>query len=200
MYEMKIDYIEEFCMLENKLNSSFERIDELFGETGEKVSGFLKGIFPASATQKPKGTDINSLVQRIEDIKAKHEKEKKKDMWEYQYFVIIEGEKKGPFDIKGLMNLMATGEVDKNTLVWTKGMRQWSKAGRVRILQNAFKKLPPLSPEQQQIRDYVFTPDQPQVFDYPQHLRQPPQRGNFEEGLKIIKEMVIDSIKRQISA
>ena len=46
--------------------------------------------------------------------------------------------------------------------------------------------------------EYEFIPDRPTAFDYPQYLQQPPQRGKFEEGLKIIKKMIDDSIKSQI--
>lgn len=174
---MKGDYVDNFNILENKLNDSFKRIDMIF--------------------EAPE--DLYSKVKAAKNIVAKHEKDKFKNIWKNRFFAIIDGVKKGPLDVLEMMNLVATDKIDKNTLVWTKGMKQWSKAGRLRVLQSILKKLPP-PVQPKQVKDYEFIPDTPQPFEYPQLHQAPRGRGNFEESLKIVKKMITDSIKRQISA
>lgn len=45
------------------------------------------------------------------------------------YHVSIGGQQVGPYDAETLTKMIANGEISKNTLVWTNGMKSWEKAG-----------------------------------------------------------------------
>lgn len=175
---MSTDSIERFNELENNLGKSLKRLDEIFG-FGEKSD------------------NLYSKVNAARNIVAKHDKEKR--LWKNEFFAVVNGEKTGPFNIKALRNLMVTGDVDKDTLVWTKGMKKWGKAGKNSLLRGFFKTLPPQPPAP------IQTPaqQQPTVQQQPQpglsySYVQTPTGAVQTEALKMIKNMVYDAIKGQI--
>jgi len=59
------------------------------------------------------------------------------------YFVAENGKAIGPFDIETLTQMAMAGRVTKDTLVWTKGMNDWAKAGTVGELNDVFSAVPP---------------------------------------------------------
>ncbi|QYS91980.1 SPFH domain-containing protein [Flavobacterium covae] len=62
------------------------------------------------------------------------------------YFVAINGQQAGPFDIEALKNLVHTNQLTRETLVWTNTMSNWEKAETVRALANLFTNIPPQLP------------------------------------------------------
>lgn len=62
------------------------------------------------------------------------------------YFVAIEGKQTGPFDMQALYSQAASGRLMRQTLVWTKGMDQWTQAGQVPALAGIFSSVPPPIP------------------------------------------------------
>ncbi len=64
------------------------------------------------------------------------------------YYVAIEGQQTGPFDMNALQQKIQAGEVSRDTLVWKAGMDQWAKAGNVDEVSNLFKQTPPPVPEE----------------------------------------------------
>ncbi|MFK7001469.1 SPFH domain-containing protein [Flavobacterium oreochromis] len=62
------------------------------------------------------------------------------------YFVVINGQQAGPFEIEALKNLVSTNQLTRETLVWTNSMANWSAAGAVTELSNLFVNTPPPLP------------------------------------------------------
>lgn len=62
------------------------------------------------------------------------------------YHVAVNGQPTGPFDIATLTQMVAAGSLLKESLVWTTGMAQWSKAGEVDELKAIFPQTPPPIP------------------------------------------------------
>lgn len=63
------------------------------------------------------------------------------------YHVAVNGQATGPFDATTLAQMVASGQLTANSLVWKNGMAQWSKAGTVDELKNLFANvMPPIPP------------------------------------------------------
>ena len=63
------------------------------------------------------------------------------------YNVAVNGQATGPFDMNTLAQMIVAGTLLKESLVWTNGMANWSKAGDVTELQNLFPTMPPIPEE-----------------------------------------------------
>lgn len=62
------------------------------------------------------------------------------------YHVAVNGQAAGPFEIKILEQMAASGQLVKDSLVWKNGMEQWAKAGEIEELKNIFTTMPPIPP------------------------------------------------------
>lgn len=63
------------------------------------------------------------------------------------YYVAVNGQSTGPFDISVLMQMADAGQLTADSLVWKDGMVQWAKAGTVDELKNLFANtMPPIPP------------------------------------------------------
>ena len=63
------------------------------------------------------------------------------------YHVAVNGQATGPFDATTLAQMVASGQLTANSLVWKNGMAQWAKAGTVDELKNTFANvMPPIPP------------------------------------------------------
>ena len=63
------------------------------------------------------------------------------------YHVAVNGQVTGPFDATTLAQMVASGQLTANSLVWKNGMAQWAKAGTVDELKNIFANvMPPIPP------------------------------------------------------
>ena len=62
------------------------------------------------------------------------------------YFVAINGQQAGPFDIPTLAAKVQSGEVTRGSLVWKAGMAGWTAADQVADLSGLFKAGPPPLP------------------------------------------------------
>lgn len=60
------------------------------------------------------------------------------------YHVAVNGQATGPFDISILAQMVASGQLTTDSLVWKTGMTQWAKAGVVDELKNLFSIIPPI--------------------------------------------------------
>lgn len=63
-----------------------------------------------------------------------------------QYFVAVDGQQTGPFDMKTVGNKIRNGEIKNDTLVWKQGMSNWEQAGSVSELSGNFGATPPPIP------------------------------------------------------
>jgi hypothetical protein len=62
------------------------------------------------------------------------------------YFVAVNGQQTGPYDLNALRQMAAQGQITKDTLVWKQGMAQWSAAGAQGDLIDIFGAVPPPLP------------------------------------------------------
>ena len=65
------------------------------------------------------------------------------------YYVAVNGQATGPFDMSVLAQMAATEQLTANSLVWKAGMAQWVKAGTVDELKNLFVTMPPIPPTEE---------------------------------------------------
>lgn len=64
------------------------------------------------------------------------------------YFVAVNGQQSGPFDMNGLKTLVSSSQLSRETLVWTNSMAGWAAAGSVVELAGLFTNTPPPLPGQ----------------------------------------------------
>lgn len=65
-----------------------------------------------------------------------------------KYYVAVNGQSSGPFDLKTLETMVEKGEFNKDCLVWKKGMADWVKAETVEELKEILNSLPPALPKE----------------------------------------------------
>lgn len=63
-----------------------------------------------------------------------------------QFFVAINNQQAGPFDLRGLQQHLQSGAISRDTLVWKQGMASWSPADEVSELASLFASMPPPLP------------------------------------------------------
>jgi len=64
------------------------------------------------------------------------------------YFIALNGQQTGPFDMAALKQKALSGELTKDSLVWKNGMAAWSAAGTVTEISSLFGQVPPPLPPQ----------------------------------------------------
>ncbi|MDM1369485.1 Membrane protease subunit, stomatin/prohibitin family, contains C-terminal Zn-ribbon domain [Myroides marinus] len=62
------------------------------------------------------------------------------------YFVALNGQQAGPFDLEGLKQMVSNGQLLRDTLVWKNGMANWDKAGNQGDLNDVWGQTPPPLP------------------------------------------------------
>lgn len=65
-----------------------------------------------------------------------------------EWFVGVNGQQQGPFDLGALASQASAGTLTRDTLVWKNGMAAWTAAGQVPELGRAFAAVPPPLPPQ----------------------------------------------------
>lgn len=65
-----------------------------------------------------------------------------------QWFLGINGQQVGPYDVAGLVAQVSAGALTSTTLVWKQGMAQWTPAGQVPELASILGSTPPPLPPQ----------------------------------------------------
>lgn len=63
-----------------------------------------------------------------------------------KFFAVINGQQAGPYDMEALKQLVQSGQLTKETLVWKDGMANWTKAVEVSDLSGVFGSVPPPVP------------------------------------------------------
>lgn len=63
------------------------------------------------------------------------------------YYVVVNGQATGPYDLSTLKQMIATGQFTSESLVWKAGMSEWVKAGIVDDIKRLFPDMPPIPKE-----------------------------------------------------
>jgi len=95
------------------------------GAVGQNIAGTMNGMMGAMNTQTP--PPIATPM----------------------YNVVVNGTSTGPYSIGALSQMVASGSLDEDTLVWTKGMADWTKAGEAEELKELFTNMAPPIPTEE---------------------------------------------------
>lgn len=94
------------------------------GAVGQNIAGTMNGIM----------SNMNSFQNETTPPPVPTSK----------YYVVVNGQSTGPFDIKTLQQMADNGEFVKDSLVWKKGMADWVRADSVDELKDLFTTIPPI--------------------------------------------------------
>lgn len=97
----------------------------LGGTIGQNIAGTMNNIMTGTHLNTPTPPPIPSTT----------------------YYVAIDGQATGPFDIATLKQTVTTGRLFVESLVWTPGMSEWVKAETVKALMLLFNNIPPVPPQ-----------------------------------------------------
>ncbi len=64
------------------------------------------------------------------------------------FHVVVNGAQAGPYDMNTIKQMVSSGQITKETLVWREGMANWGSAGDVNELSSVFGSIPPPLPPQ----------------------------------------------------
>lgn len=64
------------------------------------------------------------------------------------YFIAVNGQQTGPFDMSILKQKAQSGELNRDSMIWKNGMAAWAAAGTVSELSSLFGQVPPPLPPQ----------------------------------------------------
>src|SRR5690606_38633545 len=63
-----------------------------------------------------------------------------------QFHVAVDGQTRGPYDLQTLRNQVQSGQLSRDSHVWSQGMDGWQPAGQIEALQGLFAATPPPPP------------------------------------------------------
>jgi membrane protease subunit (stomatin/prohibitin family) len=63
-----------------------------------------------------------------------------------QFYVAVNGQQSGPFDLPALQHMVQSGQLTCNSLVWKQGMAAWDAAGKVAEMADLLAAVPPPVP------------------------------------------------------
>jgi membrane protease subunit (stomatin/prohibitin family) len=63
------------------------------------------------------------------------------------FFIAINGQQSGPFDIGAIKQMISQNQVSRDTLAWKEGMANWAAAGTINELSALFGSVPPPIPQ-----------------------------------------------------
>ncbi len=66
-----------------------------------------------------------------------------------KYFIALNGQQQGPFELSQLQQMVSSGQINRDTLVWKEGMAAWAAAGSLTDLAALFSNTPPPIPPAQ---------------------------------------------------
>lgn len=92
---------------------------------GQNMAGMMSGILGSSAKQ------VQTSVPPVPSM----------------YNVAVNGQSTGPYTVTALAQMVASGQITKESLVWKKGMKDWQSAGTLAELSALFgTNVPPIPP------------------------------------------------------
>lgn len=110
--------------------------------TGMAVGGALGGQM--AGMMNTVGQQMNAQMQQTMNNQAAGVPPIPGSQPETQYMLAINGNQYGPYPVSALAQYVQSGQLTRNTYVWTQGMAQWAEAGNVPELAALFG--PPAPP------------------------------------------------------
>ena len=124
-----------FCLTADFLDS-FNDVLDTFNDTHRAYKDTRNSIEDANNTVKNDTNTIKDMTTQSPPSLPT----------QVEFYVAINNEQHGPFDLDSLKYKIIDREIDKNTLVWREGMERWAKAGEMPLLNPLFTALPPPLP------------------------------------------------------
>lgn len=121
-----------------RMERSFNVLDSAAENEGGGVIGAAVGLGAGVGV----GTQIGSMVNEYVNTNPANTPP---TLPVKQYYVGINGEAKGPYDIAEIKASIANRSIDENTLIWYRGIN-WTKAGELAELADVFNNCPPPMP------------------------------------------------------
>ncbi|WP_027215578.1 SPFH domain-containing protein [Butyrivibrio fibrisolvens] len=110
---------------------------------GMNPAAMMAGMAVGGAIgQNIAGTMMGSMNQQQLYAQQQASKQTPPPIGGVMYNVAVNGQPTGPFDMATLRKMIVAGEILKESLVWTKGMNTWQKAGEVDDIKEMFTEMP----------------------------------------------------------
>jgi membrane protease subunit (stomatin/prohibitin family) len=101
---------------------------------GGQMAGAMGGVFAGQARQQMQ-TGVDASQSSPPQLPS-----------QVQFYVAVNGQQAGPFDSAGLQHMVRSGQLTRESLVWTQGMVAWDAAGQVAEMSALFGAVPPPLP------------------------------------------------------
>lgn len=141
----------------DKNSAGYKKLSSLTQNVVNTIAQGAANIVDTLATHKAGGNSIVNKVKEdngIKDIKKsnplgglfgkKNGKVTPPPIPTLGFFVAVNGEQKGPFELDKLKEMKKEGIFNASSLVWKEGMEEWQKAETVEELKSLFVKAPPI--------------------------------------------------------
>ncbi|MSN26282.1 MAG: DUF4339 domain-containing protein [Geobacter sp.] len=95
------------------------------------------------------GSQVVGAMGGLLNSQGSHNSGQRKDFAQTpktQYFLAINGQQTGPFDLDGLLQMAQAGELSRSSLVWRQGMTSWDKVENVQELVSSLGAILPPQP------------------------------------------------------
>jgi len=108
---------------------------------GMNPAGMMAGMAMGGALGQQMGSMMNTMGQNMQ-----MGMQQPPAMPQSMYYVNINNQQAGPFNLQQLAQMAQTGQVNAQSFVWKQGMPQWLQAGQVPELQSIFAPAMPQMP------------------------------------------------------
>lgn len=111
-------------------------------------AGMMTGMALGGAMGQQMAGMMNQMGQQMNQQMQQPENEMQSPpplptMQQVQYYIFVNGQNAGPFNLQQLQQLVQNGQLTVNTYVWKQGMINWEIAGNVSELSQLFGSMPP---------------------------------------------------------
>lgn len=124
-----------------KANYQMERSFNVLDSAAENEGGII-GAAVGIGTGVGVGAQIGNMVKE----RLNTDPNTPPPMPTCQYFLGINGQQQGPLDFEAVKSAISTHQIDESTLVWKRGMANWSAIGEVAEFSEIFNNFPPPLP------------------------------------------------------
>ena len=111
---------------------------------GFNMAAMMASIAVGGAVGQNVAGTMNNMMRGMEQITQAGAVPPSMDSIEY--YVAFEGRAMGPYNMAVLIQMVKSGQLTVNNLVWHAGMENWEKAGSVDDLKSLFITMPPIPP------------------------------------------------------
>lgn len=129
-----------------KENYQMERSFNVLDSAAENEGGGMIGAAVGLGAGVGVGAQIGAMVK--EHINTNPQPPTPPQIPQSPYFIGINGQQQGPFDFNTIASMLNAHQIDENTLIWKRGMAQWTPIKDVSefnsIINNCPPPLPPL--------------------------------------------------------